>query len=135
MGPGFVKQPTLTVLYDQDCGVCTATARAVRRLDAGRRLEFLPAKSARIDGSPPRSQLLDRLHATDGTGHWYSGAAAAVEICRRVPPLRIVGATARVPGAMVIYELGYRVLAANRHRLSAALGLKVCQVPSRGGRT
>ena len=57
------------------------------------------------------------------------------EIARRVPPLRIVSVFARVPGAMVIYELGYRMLAANRHRISAALGLKVCVVPSRGGST
>src|SRR5689334_23171103 len=125
-------QPTLTVLFDRDCGVCTATARAVGRLDAGSRLEFVPAQTARIDGAPPRAQLLERLYATTP---WYSGAEAAVEIARRVPPLRIVSVTARVPGAMVVYELGYRMLAANRHRISAALGLKVCVVPSRGGST
>lgn len=127
------RQPTLTVLFDRDCGVCTATARAVGRLDAGSRLEFVPAQTALIDGAPPRAQLLERLYATDAAGHWYSGAAAAVEIARRVPSLRIVGVVARVPGAMVVYELGYRMLAANRHRLSAALGLKVCAVPRRGG--
>jgi len=132
MEPGS-GQPTLMVLYDRDCGVCTATARAVGRLDAGSRLEFVPAQTARIEGAPPRAQLLERLYATDATGHWYSGAEAAVEIARRVPPLRIVSVTARVPGAMVVYELGYRMLAANRHRISAALGLKVCAVPSRGG--
>ena len=132
MEPGFVGQPTLTVLYDRDCGVCTATARAVGRLDARSRLEFVPAQTARIDGAPPRSQLLERLYAIDATGHWYSGAGAAIEIARRLPPLRIVGAMARVPGAMVVYELGYRIFAANRHRISAALGLKVCAVPSRG---
>ena len=133
METASVGQPTLTVLYDRDCGVCTATARAVGRLDASSRLEFVPAQTARIAGAPPRAQLLERLYATDAVGHWYSGAQAAVEIARRVPPLRIVSATARVPGAMMVYELGYRMLAANRHRISAALGLKVCAVPSRGG--
>jgi len=127
-----VGELPLTVLYDGDCGICTATARAVGRLDAGRRLEFMAAQESHIDGAPPRSLLLDRLYATDSVGHWYSGGAAAIEICRRVPALSIVALTARVPGAMVVYELGYRMLAANRHRLSAALGLKVCQVPSRG---
>src|SRR3954451_6003792 len=126
------SQGVLTVLYDRDCGVCTATAQAVSRLDQGRRLEFVDAQVAHIDGAPPRALLLERLHAVDDRRSWSSGAGAAVEIARRVPALWIVSAVARVPGAMVAYELGYRLLAGNRHRLSAALGLRVCQLPARG---
>lgn len=122
----------LTVLYDGDCGICTATARAVGRLDRRRRLDFVAAQVAHIAAAPPRALLLVRLHSVDDRGRWSSGAEAAVEIARRVPALWIVSAVARVPGALVVYELGYRLLAANRHRLSAALGLRVCQVPTRG---
>lgn len=132
MASDSVGQLPLTMLYDRDCGICTATARAVSRLDVGNRLDFVAAQVASVEGAPPRAQLLERLYAVDGAGRWYSGGAAAIEICRRVPALSVVGITARVPGAMLVYELGYRILAANRHRLSAALGLKVCQVPSRG---
>ena len=121
----------LTVLYDRDCGICTATARSVTRLDHGGRLDFVPAQVAHVDGAPPRHELLDRLYAVDHSGRWYSGAAAAMEIASRVPPLWIVSVTARVPGAMLLYELGYRILAANRHTLSKALGLRACAVPRR----
>jgi len=134
MPSGLISEVPLTVLYDRDCGVCTATARAVGRLDEGRRLEFLPAQSAQLDGAPPHDELLERLHAVDATGRWFSGAQAAVEMARRVPALSIVGVVARVPGAMVIYEFGFQVLTSNRHRLSAVLGLPACQVPRYGAR-
>jgi predicted DCC family thiol-disulfide oxidoreductase YuxK len=128
----LTSERLLTVLYDRDCGVCTATAKAVTRLDEGRRLDFIPAQTAQVEGAPSRSQLVARLYAVDDAGRWFSGAGAAVEIARRVPALWIVSATAHLPGAMVVYEIGYRVLAANRHRLSAMLGLPACQVPRRG---
>jgi predicted DCC family thiol-disulfide oxidoreductase YuxK len=134
MMSGLISHVPLTVLYDRDCGVCTATARAVGRLDEGRWLDFLPAQTAQIDGAPPRTALLERLHAVDDTGQWFSGAQAAVEMARRVPALSIVGAVARVPGAMVVYELGFRILTSNRHSLSAILGLPACQVPRHGVR-
>ena len=46
---------------------------------------------------------LERLYAIDATGHWYSGAGAAIEIARRLPPLRIVGGTGSPANPVVLY--------------------------------
>jgi len=35
-----------------------ATAKAVTRLDEGRRLDFVPAQIAQVEGAPSRSQLV-----------------------------------------------------------------------------
>ena len=128
MVTGLVSRETLTVFYDADCGVCTHVSRALQRLDGHHRLTFVALQSADIPGAPSREELINSLHARDGAGRWFSGGKATVEIARRVPALRIVAVTARLPGAMAILNLGYDLVAANRQSLSRVLGLKACQL-------
>jgi len=120
---------TLLVLYDSDCGICTETARGLVRLDSRHLLRFEPLSTSQVDGAPSRARLAESLHAVDKPGRWFSGARASVEIARRVPALRVVGFVARLPGAMLVLDLGYRLVAANRQWLSRRLGLKACQLP------
>ncbi len=134
MVTGLTRDETLVVLYDADCGICTQVSRALLRLDARRLLVLLPLQSAEVADAPPREELADSLHAVDAAGNWFRGARATVEIARRLPALWIVSAVAHLPGAMTILELGYRVVAANRRRLSDLLRLKACQVQPAGGR-
>ncbi len=121
----------LTVLYDADCGICTHTARVLARLDSRRRLRLESLQTAHLTNLPPRTDLEDALHAVDGHGRWSVGAAAGVEIARRVPLLWPISVVARLPGAMPIYNVVYRVVADNRQHISRLLGLDVCRVPSR----
>ena len=130
MVTGLVGDRTLTVLYDSDCGICTATARALVRLDSRHLLRFEPLSSSQVKGAPSRATLAEALHAVDESGRWSSGARASVEIARRVPALRVVAMVARLPGAMLVFDLGYRLVAANRQWLSRRLGLKACQLPA-----
>ncbi len=120
---------TLLVLYDSDCGICTATARGLERLDRRRLLRFEPLATSQVAGRPSRARLAESLHAVDASGRWFSGASAAVEIARRVPALRVVGFVARLPGAMLVFDMSYRLVAANRQWLGRRLGLKACQLP------
>ena len=129
MVTGLTGGKTLTVLYDSDCGICTATAHGLARLDAGHMLRFKPLSTSDIVGAPPRATLFASLHTVDDTGHWFSGARATVEIARRVPVLRPVAFVARLPGAMIVFELGYRLMAANRQWLSRRLKVKACPLP------
>ena len=125
----FVDGNKLTVLYDSDCGICTATARGLVRLDKYDLLRFKPLTTRDIAGAPDLDRLVWSLHAVDNKGSWFSGAQATVEIARRVPVLRLVALVARIPGAMIVLGLGYRLVAANRHWLSRKLGLKACRLP------
>lgn len=129
MVTGLSGCTALTVLYDSDCGICTAIARGLARLDAHHLLRFEPLATHDLAGAPPRATLAESLHAVDDTGHWFSGARATVEIARRVPVLRPVALVARLPGALIVLELGYRIVAANRQWLSRRLNLKACQLP------
>ena len=121
----------LTVLYDADCGVCTATARLLRRLDRHGKLSLVPLQTATRTDAPTLEQLLDSLHAVDEQGRWWVGADAVIEIGRRIPMLRLLTLATTVPLARPLIDAAYRLIARNRHRLSRALGMSACD-PARG---
>lgn len=121
----------LTVLYDADCGVCSHTARMLVRADVRSRLRLVALQSAQLPNMPPRDELMDMLHARDDVGRWFSGAAASVEIARRIRIAWPLTVYAKLPLAMPILDLTYRWFAANRHTISRMLGLKACRVPRR----
>jgi predicted DCC family thiol-disulfide oxidoreductase YuxK len=121
----------LTVLYDADCGVCSHVAKTLVRADTRGLLNLVSLQTAHLADSPPRADLLQTLHARDGDGHWYKGGAASVEIARRVPMLWPLSLYARLPLAMPVLDLMYRVFADHRHEISRLLGLKACKVPRR----
>ena len=121
----------LTVLYDGDCGVCTHTARALTRLDTRHRLRLISLQTAALPDMPPSDELMDALHAVDGEGRWFAGAAAAVEVTRYVPLFGPISLIARLPLAMPIFGVLYGVVANNRRSISRVLGLNVCQVRTR----
>ena len=74
----------------------------------------------------------------DSDGMWWAGADACIEIADRLPVLRPLVWLAAIPGSRALFELGYRLVAANRHRLGVFLGLnqshRRCGVISGGGR-
>jgi predicted DCC family thiol-disulfide oxidoreductase YuxK len=121
----------LTVLYDADCGVCSHVARTLVAADTQHRLDLVPLQTADLPDQPARNELLDMLHARDAAGRWFKGAAASVEIARRVPILWPLGIYARLPFAKAMLDWMYRTFADNRHTISRLLGLKVCRVPQR----
>lgn len=118
----------LTVLYDADCGVCTQTARVLARFDTRRRLRLVSLQTAALPGLPPREELVRALHAVDGSGRSFVGAAAAVEVARHVPLLWPVSLFAKVPLAMPVLNALYQAVADNRQGLSRLLRLRVCRI-------
>src|SRR5688500_1406961 len=124
---------SLTVLYDADCGVCTATARILRRLDRRGRLSMVPLQTATRADAPTFERLLDSLHAVDEQGRWWVGADAVIEIGRRIPTLRLFTVAVRLPFARPVIDATYRLITRNRHRLSRALGMSACD-PGGGDR-
>ena len=121
----------LTVLYDADCGVCSHTARMLVRADKRNGLRLVSIQSAQLPDMPPRAELMDMLHARDEDGRWFKGAAASVEIARRIPIAWPLTLYATLPMAMPILDFRDRAFADNRHTISRMLGLKACRVPAR----
>lgn len=120
------------MLYDLDCGMCTGVARALVRLDSAAGLTMEPLQALDSSVGPSRDDLERVLHVVDSEGHWSTGGRAVIAIAKRVPALRPIALVARVPGAGTVMDIGYRLVADNRHELSALLGLRSCPVPKRG---
>jgi predicted DCC family thiol-disulfide oxidoreductase YuxK len=128
----------LVVLYDRDCGLCTATAARLRRWDRGGRLELLPLQDAAETGRPAlaaaaRDLPLDAaLHVVDeSTGSAWVGGDAALRIASVLPGGGAVRPFLGVAPFRWIVGAGYALIARNRHRIGRWLRLEgpVCVVP------
>jgi predicted DCC family thiol-disulfide oxidoreductase YuxK len=122
---------TLTILYDADCGFCAWTVRLLRRLDWRGDLQLIPLARASMPGRPSVDELSESLHVVDPEGRWWAGAEAWLQVATRIPELRALAWLANVPLGRRVIDLGYRLVARNRHRLSALLGLTACNRPRR----
>jgi predicted DCC family thiol-disulfide oxidoreductase YuxK len=120
----------LIVYVDADCGVCTFVAIWLARLDVLRRLRLVRLQDAPAEpGMPPQPRLLETMHARDAEGRWWTGAAACLQIARRVPALWPFALLGRIPAVARLMERGYTRIARDRRQLSVRLGLAVCRLP------
>ena len=132
-GPG-----RLIVLYDRDCGLCTATARRLRRWDRAGRLELLPLQEAVASSRPELAErarslpLTAALHAIDErTGAVHAGGDAAIAIGAALPGGWLVRVLGAVPPVRWGIGRAYDLVARHRHRIGRWLRLEgpVCDVP------
>lgn len=127
----------LTVLYDRDCGLCTAIVRHLRRWDRAGRLALVPlqepsAAGAAVAGRVAGRPLGSALHVVDpASGRVASGGDAVLAIARRLPWGRIAAVAEAVPPARWMVGLIYDAVARNRHRIGRWLRLEgpACDVP------
>jgi predicted DCC family thiol-disulfide oxidoreductase YuxK len=69
----------LTIYYDASCALCATEMHTLRDYDRTCRLRLVDCSAAAFDDSAmaaagfPRSALLQRIHARDAAGEWYSG--------------------------------------------------------------
>jgi len=118
---------TGTVLYDADCGFCTASARWLERHG-----------TCRV--TPWQSVDLDALHLTQQdvtTAVWWldesgrataSGAQAIAEALRTCgPAYRLIGFLMTLPVLRWLAAVVYGVVARNRYRLPGATD--ACRLP------
>jgi predicted DCC family thiol-disulfide oxidoreductase YuxK len=118
----------LAVLYDADCGFCTWTAAAVRRLDRDRKLRLIPLQVAAERLASVPHDLGATLHVVDEHGRWERGASAWLRIGDELPWLRLLARLGRVPPFRQIVALAYVLIARNRHRLGRLAGMPSCDL-------
>ena len=118
--------PTITVLYDADCGVCRLTVRALERLDWRRRLDVVPLQSfvRSAGGDPTGRELRSALHVRDEGGRWERGGRAALRIASVVPVLAPLAVVGHAPGMQGLVDRAYVLVARNRRLISRVLGIK-----------
>ncbi len=117
----------VTVWFDDDCGVCSASVRwLMKRTDSS--VIFRPNRE--LDDAALRSASSDALVVTAGGESWTAIAAVATILDRSGWLGRGAAFGLRFPGVHAMAGLVYRWIAANRARLSARLGLAAgCQLP------
>lgn len=130
--------PSLVVLYDRDCGLCTASARQLRRWDRRGRLELLPLQDATLSDRPTLARavrglpLTAALHVLDSaTGEIRAGGDAALAIGSVLPGGPIVRVLGAIPPFRWAVGLGYGLIARHRRRIGRWLRLEgpVCELP------
>ncbi len=91
-----------SVFYDADCRFCVNAARRFERVLARRRFELVPlqAPGASAAFGVPDDQLLAEMRLRLHDGRVFGGAAAVVEIARRIWWAWPLWALSRLPGAM-----------------------------------
>lgn len=109
--------PAGWVFYDGECRICLAWAERLRAALGRRRFNLVPLQSP--DASRQLGlvgpALLGEMRLLLADGRNLGGAAAIVEIARRIWWGRPLWAISRFPGVMPVLRAGYRILAANRY--------------------
>jgi predicted DCC family thiol-disulfide oxidoreductase YuxK len=123
----------ITVLYDEDCGLCRWSADKLRVWDQRRRLTFAWIQSSRgadLLHAVPVAERLDSMHAVTSDGRVWSGGQAVRVILAELPGGRTLASmAARFPGTT---ERMYRLVSRHRNRLGRLLGQRACNVDPSG---
>lgn len=129
-----------TLLYDEDCGICVATAQWLADRVEPRRLGLLaigqvetsPRIAALVEGRP----LAASVHFVRTDDTVLRGARAVLAAGRLVPRWRFLALPFDQPLGHLLLEPLYRLIAANRGRIGRALGLPAaCALPPRSNET
>jgi uncharacterized protein YqjF (DUF2071 family)/predicted DCC family thiol-disulfide oxidoreductase YuxK len=117
----------VTVWFDDDCGVCSASVRwLMKRTDS--LVIFRPNRE--LEDAALLSASSDAIVVTAGGESWTAIAAVATILDRSGWLGRVGAFGLRFPGIHATAGLVYRWIAANRARLSARLGLAAgCELP------
>ena len=123
----------MTLLFDGTCGFCTRTVMWINRRDSRGRINIVPCQTAveYHDVALSREDCATSIWAIRD-GNVVAGGAQAAAIVWAVLidaswPIQV----ARLPGVRQALDLGYRFIAANRHRLPGIKGM--CSAGSTGG--
>lgn len=116
-----------TVYFDGDCPVCSREIAAYRRMRGADGIEWVDAARCEPSALGPgvdREAVLTRFHVRAADGSLVSGAAAFVEIWRRLPALGLLARVAARPGVLACLERLYLLFLRVRRRWYAPPSLR-----------
>lgn len=120
------------VIFDGDCGICTAVAEWMESQDRDHRLLIKPYQFVDLPAVHPELNKATASKAVQFVlgDKRHAGARAMFEALRRLPGLwGVIGAVWALPPLALLAEPFYRVFAANRTRISVWTGKTACAVP------
>jgi predicted DCC family thiol-disulfide oxidoreductase YuxK len=120
----------MIVVYDADCGVCQASVAWLRKRDRKGVFQFVGNDVAELPSGVSREETEHTMIVLDGARKLVRAEGVA-RVLRELPSWAPVAALLRAPGVRSLAGWGYDRFARNRHRISAALGMRACAVPDR----
>jgi predicted DCC family thiol-disulfide oxidoreductase YuxK len=120
----------MVVVYDADCGVCQAAVAWVKKRDRRRVFEFLGNDPAELPPGISREETEHTMIVLDGARKLVRAEGVA-RILRELPGWKPAAVILDAPGIRRVASWAYDRFAQNRHRLSAALGMRSCTIPNR----
>jgi predicted DCC family thiol-disulfide oxidoreductase YuxK len=124
-------RPCLTVVFDDECGVCKEAVQSLRRWDRDARIEFVSLRHARVSGRPALERLAAEGLPDDGlcvvdepTGSVIAGGHAALAIIDALPGGWLLRPWSALPQAGAAAEVVYRLAARHRDTLAWLVGLR-----------
>lgn len=122
------------VLYDADCGFCTASVRAAQGRWVRADIDATAFQSADlVVHRLTVDKCAEALHCVEPDGRVTVGAdAVATVLLASRNPWPFVGHLLRLPGVRSVAAWGYAVVARNRHRLPGATDACATESPPAG---
>ena len=113
-----------TVYFDGSCPLCQAEIGYYRRKDQAGAFCFVDVSEtgAVTPEGITQQRAMQRFHVRASNGRVLSGAAAFVEVWKRLPKWRWAARAASLPGALAALELGYRIFLPVRPFISRLFG-------------
>ena len=122
-----------TVYFDGACPLCRTEIDYYRRCDRDGALCFVDVSeaSAAMPTDLDRARALQRFHVRVNDGSLVSGAAAFIEVWRRLPGWRMAAWIAALPGVPAMLELGYRLFLLVRPGIARRFGRSLARRAAR----
>ncbi len=121
----------LTVVYDADCGVCQASVAWIRKRDRRGVFRFVGNDAAALPAGVSLEETEHTMVVLEEGGRKFTRGQGVARILRELRGWSALGALLRAPGLKQLTDWGYDRFAENRHRVSAALGMRACALPHR----
>jgi predicted DCC family thiol-disulfide oxidoreductase YuxK len=109
------------VIFDGNCGICTAQVRKLPWWDSGNRLAYLSLHDAEVGRRWPdlsHDRMMQEMVIVDHDGKRHWGPEAIRYLTRRLRRLWWASPFLHFPGSMLVWRPLYRWIARNRYRLS-----------------
>lgn len=126
------RPDTDVVIFDGQCGICSAQMRQLQWWDCQRHLSYLSLHDRRVTERWPElshERLMQEMVIIDQTGHKHWGPEAVRYLTWRLRRLWWALPVLYFPGSMIIWRPLYRWIARNRYRLSGGVlgGGEACE--------
>ncbi|MEP7273040.1 MAG: DUF393 domain-containing protein [Acidobacteriota bacterium] len=121
------------LLFDGDCGICTRSAEICARIDSRNLFRIAPYRAIPEEELAPyglsHAECAGAVQIISSSGRVYSGPFAVNYFLFKFLPWSIlIVLLYAIPIFLVLEILLYRLVAANRQRISRLLGLTACRV-------